>query len=548
MDLGTGIAAVDQLLRGSGRVSGALSGTPDGLPEIRDARLSYPNLSASADRRGDTLSFDARLRDIGLFTPEFSGPLDATGTLVTAGEDLRLDVAARGPGGIAAEARGTVGAGGRLDLTASGQLPLGLANPFIEPRRLRGTADFNLSVNGPAALSSVSGQVRLAEARLAAPTLTLALENLGGRIDLASGTARIDLGAEASTGGRIAVSGPVGLSAPFRADLALRLDGLILREPALYETTVDGEVTLSGPLAGGATIGGRLRLGETEIQIPSTGVGALGPLPDVTHVNAPGPVRLTLDRADLPLRGGAAGTDTGAGSGPVYGLDLVVRAPNRIFVRGRGLDAELGGQLRLTGTTRQVQPIGRFDLIRGRLDILGQRFALTEGFAQLQGDFDPFLRLVAATETRDGTDVAIVVEGVATAPEIRFESSPALPQDEVLALLLFGRSVSEISPLQAVQLASAVGTLAGRGDGGALGTLRESFGLADLDVTSDEEGNVGVRAGAYLSENVYTDVTVSNGGSTEINLNLDLTRDITIKGTAGSDGDTSIGIFFERDY
>ena len=73
-------------------------------------------------------------------------------------------------------------------------------------------------------------------------------------------------------------------------------------------------------------------------------------------------------------------------------------------------------------------------------------------------------------------------------------------------------------------------------------------GLADLDVTTDEQGNAAVRAGAYLGENIYTDVTVGASGETELNLNLDLTRSITVKGEVTDDGDTAIGIFFERDY
>ncbi len=36
-------------------------------------------------------------------------------------------------------------------------------------------------------------------------------------------------------------------------------------------------------------------------------------------------------------------------------------------------------------------------------------------------------------------------------PEITFGSTHALPQDEVLARLLFGSSITQLSPLQAVQ-------------------------------------------------------------------------------------------------
>ena len=41
---------------------------------------------------------------------------------------------------------------------------------------------------------------------------------------------------------------------------------------------------------------------------------------------------------------------------------------------------------------------------------------------------------------------------------------------------------------------------------------------------------------------------VTATGETELNLNLDLNRSITLKGSTATDGDTSIGVFFERDY
>ena len=78
--------------------------------------------------------------------------------------------------------------------------------------------------------------------------------------------------------------------------------------------------------------------------------------------------------------------------------------------------------------------------------------------------------------------------------------------------------------------------------------LRENFGLDDLDITTDDEGNVGLKAGKYISENVYTDVTVGAEGEAEINLNLDLSKSLTIKGGASNSGETSLGIFFEKDY
>jgi translocation and assembly module TamB len=230
-----------------------------------------------------------------------------------------------------------------------------------------------------------------------------------------------------------------------------------------------------------------------------------------------------------------------------FGLNVSVDAPGRIFVRGRGLDAELGGRLQITGTTNNITSAGRFDLARGRLDILGKRFDLVEGSVQFQGDFVPYIRLVSTTSTADGT-ASVIVEGPADAPEVTFESSPAGPQDEVLAQLLFGRNLSEISAFQALQLANAVATLVGRGGNGVVGNLRDRFGLDDLDVTTTDSGETALSVGKYISDNVYTDVTAASDGTGEVSLNIDITPNLKGKATLGSDGNSSIGLFFEKDY
>jgi translocation and assembly module TamB len=133
-------------------------------------------------------------------------------------------------------------------------------------------------------------------------------------------------------------------------------------------------------------------------------------------------------------------------------------------------------------------------------------------------------------------------------PEILFLSEPELPEDEVLARLLFGRGIETLSPLQAAQLAGAVANLAGVGGEGIVSRLRKGFGLDDLDVTGDAEGGVGVRAGKYISDNIYTDVEIDSLGQAEVSINLDLSPSVTVKGSVDNEGQSGIGVFFERDY
>jgi len=239
--------------------------------------------------------------------------------------------------------------------------------------------------------------------------------------------------------------------------------------------------------------------------------------------------------------------DTSQSRGAPYRLDLAVSAPGRIFVRGRGLDAELGGALHLGGTSDDILPAGQFNLIRGRLDILGKRLTINEGLVQLQGALLPYIRFVASTET-DGFTTTVLVEGNVAEPEIKFVSSPELPEEEVIAHLLFGRDLTSLSAFQALQLASAVATLAGRGGEGIVSRLRNSFGLDDLDVTSEQNGATAVKLGKYLSEKVYTDVTVGSDGKSEININLDIRPGLAARGTLQSDGATGLGVYYEKDY
>ncbi|MBC7137481.1 MAG: translocation/assembly module TamB domain-containing protein [Defluviimonas sp.] len=518
--------------------------------EIRVERfnLDNPQLTARATAQAEgasrSVDLEARLADLALVVPGFPGPLTVSGRAEDLGGSYRLDLTAQGPGSTDARVTGTVASDfATADLVIEGSAQAGLANPFLAPQSVEGPLSFDLRLNGAPGLGALSGRVSTTGARFSAPTAGIALEQIAASAELSGGRAQLSLNARASEGGRIEVTGPVSLSAPYEGDLTARFDNTRLRDPELYDTRVNGGLTIRGPLAGGATIAGRLELTETEIRVPSTGFGGATAIPDLEHVAEPAPVRATRARAGL------IGTERAGsgGSARPYGLDLRVIALNQIFVRGRGLDAELGGQVRLLGTTADVQPQGRFELIRGRLDILGQRFTLDEGLVELQGSMEPYIRFSASTET-DGDTATIMISGPAYEPEIDFLSSSGLPEEEVLARLLFGRGLDNISPLQAAQLASAVATLSGRGGQGIVGRLRQNFGLDDFDLSTGADGNAALRAGKYLSENLYTDVTVGAAGNSSISLNLDVTKNIVIRGAVDAEGGSGAGVFFQKDY
>lgn len=518
-----------------------------GTFRISTLSLNGANLQASLDGQFDASSGDLAYRvtlpDIGVISPRFPGPARLTGTARLTGDRWRVDASGTGPGGTAGQVNGLIYPDGpRFDLALSGTAPLTLANADLAGQDLSGVAAYDLAVVGPPALSSLSGTVRTTDARFAIPDRGLVLSPIDGRAVLSNGRAELDVQARLNTGGRLVLRGPVSLEPPFNADLDMRLRDITVREEDFVEADLEGDINLRGGLTGGARIGGDIVLTRVEMRIPNFGP-SYAALDGLRHEDLPADVRQTLEFADLL---GASQTGSAPRMAP-YPLNLTVTAPSRLFVRGRGLDAELGGALTLRGTSADIQPQGQFDLIRGRLDLLGRRLTLTEGSVSLRGSFDPVIRFAATTQV-DDVSVTLLIEGEATAPELTVVSNPELPEDEALSLFLFGRDPTQISALQALQLAAAIRTLSGQGSLGSTDTLRQNLGVSDLDVGTDAEGNTQARVGKYISDRIYTDVTVNSGGENQIRLNFDLSPSVTVRGRVTSEGETGLGVFFERDY
>ncbi|TIO78172.1 MAG: translocation/assembly module TamB [Mesorhizobium sp.] len=483
--------------------------------QTRGAGLGGMNVSSSGTFAGNKLAFDANISDgAGL-------GLKGGGTVTTAGTPaLALDFNGKVPFSFLA-----------AKLAAQG---LGLT----------GTANVNMQVRGPASSPVISGTVSTSGARLVDARSGLAVNDIAADVSIGSGVARINrLTGTLSTRGSLSASGTVGINPAqgFPADLSIKLTDGRYTDGRVVTANLGGDLTVKGPLVSAPVIAGTINLAKTVITVPEKLPGSLSAL-DVKHKNAPRAVRAQDKALNPPASGGGNG-----GSGLV--LDVTVNAPNQIFIQGRGLDAELGGSLKLTGPASSPQAVGTFTLQRGRLTILAKRLTFTEGTVGFQGSLVPYLNMTATTTTSSAT-VTIVVSGEATNPKFNFSSVPALPEDEVLAQLIFGRSMSNLSPLQIAQLADAAAQLAGAGGSTSLlDNLRSAIGVDDLDVTTDEKGGTAVSAGKYLNDRTY--VTIQKGdkpGSGKATIDLNVGRGVKLRGEANDAGEAKGGVFYEREY
>ena len=496
-----------------------------------------------------TIGYDLRLAGAETSQTRSAGfgamTIASTGTFE--GGTLRFQADVGEGGGLSMKGGGTVQTGGSraLDVKFAGRVPFGFLTRRLAAQglALSGAADVSLTVGGTTAAPAIGGAVRASGARFVDSGSGIAIDGIDADIALARNTATLrSFTGTISTGGRVSAGGTVGLDAAagFPADLSIKVADGRYTDGRVVTANFSGDIAVKGPLAAAPTLGGTINLGRTVITIPEKLSPSLSRL-NVQHRNASGAVR-TQAEALAPASAG------GGGGGLM--LDLTVNAPNQLFVQGRGLNAELGGSIKLTGPASSPSATGLFKLRRGRLGILGRRLDFSEGSIGFSGSLVPTLDF-AATSSVNSSTVTVTISGEATNPKFSFSSSPAAPEDEVLAQLVFGRAMGSLSAVQIAQLAQAAAVLAGVGGSTSLlDNLQGKLGVDDIDVKTDEEtGDTSVSVGKYLNDRTYLSIEKgSQPGSGKAAIDLNVGRGVKLRGGATDGGETKGGIFFEREY
>jgi translocation and assembly module TamB len=417
---------------------------------------------------------------------------------------------------------------------------------------LSGIADMQLS--GPIGVAAdFSGRVQSPQLTgiVRANNLTFVHETYGTRISQLALRGRFtssELQIEQLSGragqGTISGTGTVGFAAAsgYPMDIRLRLADAQLARSDTIGATLTGDLAITNSRANGALISGDLTLPEVRYQIIRQGAAQVVELAGVRRKGEPLPsVRDATQQGD----------DTAPS---IWKLDLRLRADNRLFIAGMGLESEWSADLRVQGTTATPSILGEADLVRGTFSFSGQRFDVTRGHIQFTGQRPPNPRidLVASADVRDVT-VNINVSGSANNPQIAFTSNPGLPQDEIMARILFGGSVSEISALQAVQLATSLNSLRGGGGGlNPLGKLRSAGGFDRLRIlgADDTTGRgTSIAAGFYVSDDIYLEVITDARGFTATQIEIALSKALSILSqvsTAG--GSNNVNVRYRKQY
>ncbi len=315
-----------------------------------------------------------------------------------------------------------------------------------------------------------------------------------------------------------------------QVDLKLQLNRAKLANSDMIDITMSGPLTLQGRL-NAATLSGNLVIDDARIQI------------------------VQLENSEVPqLKVRRYGEIVSAQPQPRISasnlkLDLRVRADDNIRVEGMGLDSFWEADVRVRGNAGTPLIVGSATLQRGEFVFASSDFEITRGRVVFNGQpLESAIDIQAQTQAADVLAV-VNIGGTASRPEVRFTSTPTLPEDEILSRLLFGTSVADLSVTEAVQLATAVAGLQSGVD--TMGKIRRSVGLDRLRLVGDNAANgmgAGLAVGKRLTRNIYAEVITDSQGNTLTSLQLTLSRLWSLFVEVSSQGKTSVNLRHHREY
>jgi translocation and assembly module TamB len=336
-------------------------------------------------------------------------------------------------------------------------------------------------------------------------------------------------------GGTLGGSGRISLQRNGASSFRLDLARFQLIDNDMATAIATGAATINRDAQGRVKLTGALTIDRADIAAdPPTPSGVV--TMDVIEINRP----TSIER----------GLQLEASRGPAVALDVTLKAPRRVFVEGRGLDVELSLDAHVGGTTRKPELTGVARLVRGEYDFAGKRFDFDDNGAVYLGSSADKIRL-NLTATRDDPSLTAVIRirGTAARPEITLTSTPVLPSDEVLSQVLFGASASQLSPVEAAQLASALAALAGGGGFDVIGGLRGLTGLDRLTFGGGgEAGGLTVAGGKYLTDDVYLEIIGGGREGPAAQVEWRVRRSLAIVSRIAGQGDARLSIRWRRDY
>ncbi|MGQ0760460.1 MAG: translocation/assembly module TamB domain-containing protein [Acidobacteriota bacterium] len=404
----------------------------------------------------------------------FTGP----GTNVTIGGTVATSAGGRQNLGINGDVNLRVFSGLSPDVFSSGvaRLFIRITGSYEDPRFL-GTAE----VTG-ASVSVFSGDQ------------TITLSNLTGLIRFNSNQAQIERLTGTLGGGRVTASGGALLAGSARGRFALNLRGenVTLNYPKDFRSTVTADLSLNGDMTN-QFITGYVNVKRTEYTKDIDLADLIDQRPETT----------------IEEGGQFSFAETAVLSG------VRVEGRNALVMRNNLGNVVASINLRLDGPIGAPVIQGRVTATSGTLNFRNSPYELTRGLVDFPGRLsaDPVLNIAGESVIR-GYRVRVAITGPLSNPNTTVGSEPALPQADVVSLILTG-SLSSSEQNTSVLAQSGLGTAASLLTDAIINTpisraTNKLFGLSRLEINPVISG-AGTTPTARLTvgQRISKDVTVT---------------------------------------
>jgi outer membrane protein assembly complex protein YaeT len=323
---------------------------------------------------------------------------------------------------------GTAGLTGAraLDLKVDGNFDAAIASVFTDAVQTRGATELHVAVTGTAQNPQAQGALQLTAGQLGMREPRIAIDDLDLRVDIAGTRATISRLDGVLNGGDLAGGGSVEY-----ANGTLRNAQLNVKAAEVYMNVPEGLKTVSNinlQLTGeGENIvaGGKVEIVEGAYTEDKLTRGLLA------RATAPPALDLTTERKKLVEN---------------IRFNIQVITQNPIAISNSLADAEITADLRVLGNPYEPGLSGRLTLEEGgELRLQERTYIIERAVVTFTSDrrIEPNLDILATTSA-EGFDIRLQVTGQPGETETTLTSDPPLPEPDILALLVTGRTMEEI--------------------------------------------------------------------------------------------------------
>jgi translocation and assembly module TamB len=363
-----------------------------------------------------------------------------------------------------------------IDLTFQGAIPIKSGAPF--KIAADGTANMSLlqemttgiqssgevkvAIAGEGTLSNptLKGDLRLQNVALTTASLPVAVSSVSGEIRLAGKRLQVASLSGNVNGGSMTAQGAVDIGAEPTFDLAVDAKSVDLNYPAAIRTRVDANLRLNGSTSRAALTGRVVidYLGFTRKQM------------DITSL--------------VSQFGSGGGLSTPSNFEKNTTLNIAIQSSSMLSLASDQLSVQGAANLDVVGTLANPVVLGRTTLTGGELFFFGKRYDIQSGTIEFTNPTQtrPSVNLYATT-TVNQYKISLHFLGPVDQMKTNFTSTPALPQADIINLLAFGQTTEAAAANPTPGSLGAESVLAQGVAGQISGKIQKLAGISQFSIS-----------------------------------------------------------------